>query len=51
MAAPKTWSTSQVRVQPQISTLYSAIRHLDATDIKLIYYNFLTTRSYNSDGP
>lgn len=51
VAASKTWSTSQVRVQPQISALYSTIRHLDVTDIKLIYYNFLTTRSYNSDGP
>ena len=49
-AASKTWSTSQVRVQPQISALYSVILHLDATDIKLIN-NFLTTRSYNSDGP
>ena len=39
-AASKTWSLSQVRVQPQISALYSAILHLDATDIKLIYYNF-----------
>ena len=31
--------------------LCSVILHLDATDIKLIYYHFLTTRSYNSDGP
>ena len=31
--------------------LCSVLLHLDATDIKLIYYHFLTTRSYNSDGP